>query len=254
MRFTGFHTAPTCSPTRSMLMSGVDNHEAGLGTMAELLGPATLGLPGYEGYLNDRVASIAELLRAGGYATLMAGKWHLGLTPEREPAARGFEHSFALLQGLSNHFGADQNEAWTKAGLAPSYRDDGKPATLPKGQYSADYFADRLIGYLDASAKAGIAAPSSPICPSPLRTGRSRRRRRRSPNIGAAITQAMKRCVPSDWPGKRRWGWFRPMPCRTASSWPGPGPRSAPTNGPSRRARWKSMPPWSTAWTRMSAG
>lgn len=159
VRFTGFHTAPTCSPTRSMLMSGVDNHEAGLGTMAELLGPATRGQPGYEGYLNDRVASIAELLRAGGYATWMAGKWHLGLTPEREPAARGFEHSFALLQGLSNHFGADQDEAWTKAGLAPSYRDDGKPAALPKGQYSADYFADRLIGYLDASAKAADRRP-----------------------------------------------------------------------------------------------
>ncbi len=137
-----------------MLMSGVDNHEAGLGTMAELLGPATRGQPGYEGYLNDRVASIAELLRAGGYATLMAGKWHLGLTPEREPAARGFEHSFALLQGLSNHFGADQDEAWTKAGLAPSYRDDGKPPPCP-GAVFADYFADRLIGYLDASAKGG---------------------------------------------------------------------------------------------------
>ncbi|WP_405051356.1 arylsulfatase [Sphingomonas sp. LC-1] len=159
VRFTGFHTAPTCSPTRSMLMSGVDNHEAGLGTMAELLGPATEGRPGYEGYLNDRVASIAELLRAGGYATLMAGKWHLGLTPDREPAARGFEHSFALLQGLSNHFGADQNEAWTKAGLAPSYRDDGKPAVLPDGAYSADYFADRLIGYLDAATKARDARP-----------------------------------------------------------------------------------------------
>lgn len=159
VRFTGFHTAPTCSPTRSMLMSGVDNHQAGLGTMAELLGPATRGRPGYEGYLNDRVASIAELLRAGGYATWMAGKWHLGLTPEREPAARGFEHSFALLQGLSNHFGADQDEAWTRAGLAPSYRDDGKPAALPKGQYSADYFADRLIGYLDASAKAADRRP-----------------------------------------------------------------------------------------------
>ncbi|MFE8583746.1 arylsulfatase [Sphingomonas sp. NCPPB 2930] len=159
VRFTGFHTAPTCSPTRSMLMSGVDNHEAGLGTMAELLGPETRGRPGYEGYLNDRVASIAELLHAGGYTTLMAGKWHLGLTPEREPAARGFEHSFALLQGLSNHFGEDQNDAWTRAGLAPSYRDDGKPAALPKGTYSADYFADRLIGYLDAAARSGDRRP-----------------------------------------------------------------------------------------------
>ncbi|GGB20741.1 arylsulfatase [Sphingomonas metalli] len=159
VRFTGFHTAPTCSPTRSMLMSGVDNHEAGLGTMAELLGDATRGRPGYEGYLNDRVASIAELLRAGGYATFMAGKWHLGLTPEREPAARGFEHSFALLEGLSNHFGEDQNAAWANAGFAPSYRDDGKPASLPKGRYSADYFADRLIGYLDGAAKAGDRRP-----------------------------------------------------------------------------------------------
>ncbi|WP_342657294.1 arylsulfatase [Sphingomonas sp. NY01] len=159
VRFTGFHTAPTCSPTRSMLMSGVDNHEAGLGTMAELLSDATRGRPGYEGYLNDRVASIAELLHAGGYATVMAGKWHLGLTPDREPAARGFEHSFALLQGLSNHFGADQNEGWAKAGLAPSYREDGKPAALPVGSFSADYFADRLIGYLDAAAKAGDRRP-----------------------------------------------------------------------------------------------
>lgn len=159
VRFTGFHTAPTCSPTRSMLMSGVDNHQAGLGTMAELLSDATTGRPGYEGYLNDRVASIAELLRAGGYATLMSGKWHLGLTPDREPAARGFEHSFALLQGLSNHFGADQNKAWTKAGLNPSYRDDGKPATLPAGRYSTDYFADRLIGYLDQAKRAGDDRP-----------------------------------------------------------------------------------------------
>ncbi|KQM76207.1 arylsulfatase [Sphingomonas sp. Leaf22] len=159
VRFTGFHTAPTCSPTRSMLMSGVDNHQAGLGTMAELLSDATRGRPGYEGYLNDRVASIAELLRAGGYTTLMSGKWHLGLTPDREPAARGFDHSFALLQGLSNHFGADQNAAWTKAELEPSYRDDGKPSALPAGKYSTDYFADRLIGYLDQAKRAGDDRP-----------------------------------------------------------------------------------------------
>lgn len=159
VRFTGFHTAPTCSPTRSMLMSGVDNHEAGLGTMAESLGPGTRGRPGYEGYLNDRVASIAELLRQGGYRTLMAGKWHLGLTPDREPAARGFERSFALLQGLSNHFGADQNAAWAKLGAAPSYRENGRPSALPAGRYSADVFADRLIAYLEEGAKAGDDRP-----------------------------------------------------------------------------------------------
>lgn len=48
VRFTGFHTAPTCSPTRSMLLSGLDNHQAGLGSMAETLQPDQVGRPGYE--------------------------------------------------------------------------------------------------------------------------------------------------------------------------------------------------------------
>ncbi|MBB5708700.1 arylsulfatase [Sphingopyxis panaciterrulae] len=159
IRFTGFHTAPACSPTRAMLMSGVDSHQAGLGTMAELADDATRGAPGYETYLNDRVASIAELLKAGGYLTLMTGKWHLGLTPDREPAARGFEKSFALLEGAANHFGADQQGAWRRAGLAPSYRENGKPVEFPVGAYSSDYLVDRLIGFLEDSARAGDDRP-----------------------------------------------------------------------------------------------
>jgi arylsulfatase len=152
-RFTGFHTAPTCSPTRSMLLSGVDNHQAGLGSMAETLDGAQAGRPGYEGYLSDRVASIAELLQQGGYRTLMSGKWHLGLTPKQGPAARGFERSYALLQGLGNHFGADQNAAWRAIDAAPTYRDNGRVVSYPKGRYSADYFTDRLIGFLKEGAK-----------------------------------------------------------------------------------------------------
>ncbi len=151
VRFTGFHTAPTCSPTRAMLMSGVDNHEAGLGTMAEMLSPNEAGHPGYEGYLNDRVASIAELMQQGGYHTLMAGKWHLGLTEDRSPAARGFDRSFALLQGLGNHFGADQNRAWADVEQA-KYRQDRKEVPFPKGAYSTDLFADKLIGFLGEPA------------------------------------------------------------------------------------------------------
>lgn len=153
VRFTGFHTAPTCSPTRSMLLSGVDNHEAGIGTMVESRAPSLANRPGYEGYLNDRVASIAELLQQGGYRTLMSGKWHLGLTEDRGPAARGFEHSYALLQGLGNHFGADQNAAWTKAKANSLYRQDGKLVRFPVGRYSADQFTDQLIGFLDAGSK-----------------------------------------------------------------------------------------------------
>lgn len=61
-------------------------------------------MPGYEGYLNDRVVTLPEVLRDNGYHTIMAGKWHLGLKPERSPHSRGFERSFAMLPGSSNHF------------------------------------------------------------------------------------------------------------------------------------------------------
>lgn len=148
VRLTGFHTAPTCSPTRSMLLTGLDNHEVGLGTMAEALTPAQTGQPGYEGYLNDRAATVAEILRDAGYQTLMSGKWHLGLTEDRSPAARGFQKSFALLQGLQNHFGENQSDAWEAIGERSTFREGRQLTTYPKGAYASDYFADRMIGFL----------------------------------------------------------------------------------------------------------
>lgn len=150
IRLAGFHTAPTCSPTRSMLLSGTDNHLAGLGTMAEMIRPNQKGQPGYEGYLRSDVATLAERLGAGGYRTLLSGKWHLGLTPEQDPHARGFERSFALLQGGHNHYGTDIDADADPAtrGVA-TYREDGKPvARLPQDFYSSDYFATRLIDFL----------------------------------------------------------------------------------------------------------
>ncbi|TCM15743.1 arylsulfatase [Novosphingobium sp. PhB165] len=151
LRLTGFHTAPTCSPTRSMLLSGTDNHLAGLGNMAELTAPNQKEQPGYEGYLRPEVASLAERLAAGGYRTLISGKWHLGLKPEQDPHARGFQYSFALLQGGANHFGLDQSADPTKGA---TYTRDGKVlASLPAGFYSSDAFAGNLIEELQRSRK-----------------------------------------------------------------------------------------------------
>ena len=56
-----------------------------------MLRPDQIGKPGYEGYLNDRVVSLAEALQGDGYHTYMTGKWHLGHDPENFPHARGFE-------------------------------------------------------------------------------------------------------------------------------------------------------------------
>jgi arylsulfatase A-like enzyme len=105
LRLTGFHTASACSPTRSMLLSGTDNHLAGLGQMAETIRAHEVyqGHPGYEGVLNDRVAALPEILQDAGYETLMSGKWHLGLTKESSPWGRGFKRSFTLLPGAGNH-------------------------------------------------------------------------------------------------------------------------------------------------------
>jgi arylsulfatase len=150
---TSFHTAATCSPTRAMLISGTDHHLVGLGTMAELLRPEQQGKPGYEGYLNERSLSIAELLADSGYHTYMAGKWHLGLTEEKSPKVWGFESSFVLTQGAASHF-APRAGAPTPADTGV-YRENGSTVSVPSDFYSSNYYTDKLLGYLEAHANDG---------------------------------------------------------------------------------------------------
>lgn len=147
MRFSNFHVLPTCSPTRSSLLTGNDNHVAGVGIMSEVSYPAVANLPGYSGHLNDQVVTIPEILRGHGYHTYMAGKWHLGDDDGQTPADRGFEESFTLLQGGGSHY-ADQKP------LSPpqvmDYRVNGKRlASLPSDFYSTKNYTDTLIHYID---------------------------------------------------------------------------------------------------------
>jgi arylsulfatase A-like enzyme len=148
VRMTGFHSAPACSPTRAMLMTGVDPHIAGIGSMLEVAIPGFAGAPGYEGHLNERVVTLPELLRDAGYRTILSGKWHLGQTGSSKPEARGFEQSFAFLPAGGSHYGqGDVNRFATVEAL---YEEDGVPVEkLPDDFYSSDYFATKLIDYLD---------------------------------------------------------------------------------------------------------
>lgn len=158
VRLTDFHSAPACSPTRAMLLSGVDHHIAGIGSMIETVRPDFKGAPGYEGYLNDRVAALPELLQDAGYRTILSGKWHLGHTLDRAPHARGFERSFALLPGGADHFGGGPLDAVAARG--PIYAEDGEWVTeLPTPFYSSDYFTTRLIEFFDEADKAGDDRP-----------------------------------------------------------------------------------------------
>lgn len=149
-RLTDFHSAPACSPTRAMLLTGTDHHIAGIGTMQEGRLPGVTGAPGYEGYLNERVVTVSELLRAAGYQTMMSGKWHLGESVGTAPAARGFDRSFALLAAADNHFGyRGARDPLTLFSEPPRYIEDERfLPELPPGFYSSDAFTLRLLEYL----------------------------------------------------------------------------------------------------------
>lgn len=147
LRLTDFHSAPACSPTRAMLLTGTDHHIAGIGTMLEVALPEFEGAPGYEGYLNERVVTVTELLRDAGYYTTMSGKWHLGMTRETSPWARGFERSFSLLPGGANHYPIHLDLG--ARGAATAYmEDDQLVGALPADFYSSDYFATKLLQFL----------------------------------------------------------------------------------------------------------
>ncbi len=151
LQFTNFHVAATCSPTRSMLLTGVDNHLVGMGNMKEIMADNQKGQPGYEGWLNDSVVTLPSLLQDAGYSTYMAGKWHLGARAQSQPVARGFDRSFALMES-----GADNWEAkhYLPGGSA-TWLEDGAPVTLPEGFYSSFTYADKLISYIDSGRAQG---------------------------------------------------------------------------------------------------
>ncbi|MFN7779775.1 MAG: sulfatase-like hydrolase/transferase, partial [Betaproteobacteria bacterium] len=149
LRFTSFYTHASCSPTRATLLSGVDTHLSGLGNMDEWTAPNQRGAVGYEGYLNDRVATLPQLLRDAGYHTYMVGKWHLGKAPSQIPAARGFERDFSLLDGAGSYWDMTN---FTAASPKSVFTEDGRYLTkLPDDYYATKTYTDKLIGFIDAN-------------------------------------------------------------------------------------------------------
>ncbi len=149
VRYTSFYVAPTCSPTRSMLLSGTDNHLAGMGNMYEKMAPNQLGKPGYEGVMNDRVHHLPELLKTAGYHTYMAGKWHLGKEPGNIPRARGFERDFSVLPGSASHFNMDPVQDTNDHA---QYTEDGEYIEdLPRDHYSTKTITSKAIEYIESN-------------------------------------------------------------------------------------------------------
>jgi arylsulfatase len=149
---TDFYAAPTCSPTRAMLLSGTDHHLAGLGTMYGGWDTNQVDQRGYEAHLNQDVVSVSSILRDSGYHTYMAGKWHLGGAPELQPPSRGFEQSFYLVQGGASHF--SDRRGLTEP-VVVEYLENGEVTALPADFYSTTYYTDKMIGYIDQNRADG---------------------------------------------------------------------------------------------------
>jgi arylsulfatase/uncharacterized sulfatase len=153
MRFANFHVSASCAPTRAMLLTGVDNHRAGVGNMPETMPLRHQGQPGYLGVLARDVQTLSSRLQDSGYHTYVAGKWHLGHEPHNLPPARGFERS--LIQADS---GSDNWEMRPYLLLKPKvawYEEGETLEALPDNYYSSTFFVDKTIEYIDSNRNTG---------------------------------------------------------------------------------------------------
>ncbi len=137
--FTNYYSSPLCAPSRAMLLSGNDNHIAGIGIQAY-----NSDFFGYEGVLSSRVKIIPEVLKDKGYKTFMSGKWHLG----SDPYFRGFDNTFTLLPGAFTHY--DNNKPIL--GYPDSaFSVNGNKILWEEGKYSSDVYTDRIIDFMSSS-------------------------------------------------------------------------------------------------------
>ena len=150
VRFTQFYNTSRSCPARASLMTGLYQHQAGIGQMSE--DPGTFkketqrdindwGSEGYQGYLNRNCVTIAEVLKENGYHTYMAGKWHLGMHgQEKWPLQRGFERFYGILAGAASYLRPEGGRGLTL---------DNKHLPAPEAPYyTTDAFTDHALQFI----------------------------------------------------------------------------------------------------------
>ncbi|MBM3858444.1 MAG: sulfatase [Verrucomicrobia bacterium] len=138
VQFTdGYATHCVCSPSRAGLMSGRYQHRYGFehNSGPERFAAENFGLPRTE-------PTLAERLKAAGYATGMMGKWHIGFKEGLRPHERGFDYHYGFLSGARTYMPG-------KADNDPLIR-NGQTVTDEK-EYLTDAFAREAVAFLDRS-------------------------------------------------------------------------------------------------------
>jgi arylsulfatase len=154
VRLARFYNCAQCCPTRASLMTGLYPHQAGVGDMNEEGSNnefwKRVGSPAYLGLKSHGIVLLPEVLRAAGYQTFMAGKWHLGKDPECWPHARGFDRSFALIGGACEQFTGYRS--WQQKGPITLFVENGqKVEKLPSDFYTTDTFTDHALRFIHAA-------------------------------------------------------------------------------------------------------
>lgn len=154
-RFTQFYNYARCCPTRASLMTGAYPHQVGIGHMTNTpknFEQHDLGLPEYRGFLTKNSVTIAEVLKEAGYATMMSGKWHLGISDtSKYPLQRGFEKFYGLVAGASNYFNPTHPRGLFLNNDALNVEDDN--------YYTTDAFTDYALKFIEESKKENEEKP-----------------------------------------------------------------------------------------------
>jgi arylsulfatase A-like enzyme len=147
LRFTQFYNTARCCPTRASLLTGLYPHQAGMGHME-----TDRGFPGYRGDLNDRCATIAEVLEPAGYASYAVGKWHVtsairpksGAEKRNWPLQRGFSRFYGTIIGGGNFF--DPATLVRDNRMISAFADPDYPA---QDYYYTDAISDHAVRFIN---------------------------------------------------------------------------------------------------------
>lgn len=157
LRFTQFYNSARCCPTRATLLTGLHPHQVGIGHMTgERSGADRSVPPAYAGNLNDSCVTLAEAAKSAGYATYMAGKWHLAGKDKADwPLQRGFDRFYGCLAGATHHF-----EPYGDRLMMDGNEPDRNPqSTTDRRFYTTDAFADHAIRFIDGHMAGDAGKP-----------------------------------------------------------------------------------------------